>query len=127
MTATWSTVDGTAVAGADYVARTGQVVFAPGVSAVTVPVTLLGDWLIEPDETFTIALSIGRIGADTCAVWILPPMVGSEPRRVRSTTALLLAMAVAGTGAKRSADRPRWFEIPRPPPPTGAILAEGQP
>ncbi|MFN8195869.1 MAG: polysaccharide biosynthesis C-terminal domain-containing protein [Nocardioidaceae bacterium] len=54
--------------------------------------------VVQAIAAFTIALSIGRIGADTCAVWILPPMVGSEPRRVRSTTALLLAMAVAGTG-----------------------------
>lgn len=47
---------------------------------------------------FTIAMSIGRLGTDTCAVWILPPMVTAEPRRVRSTTALLLGIAVVASG-----------------------------
>lgn len=53
--------------------------------------------VLQAVAAFTIALSIGRLGADTCAVWILPPMVASEPRRVRSTIALLLGLAAAGT------------------------------
>ena len=52
----YATTDGTAVAGADYLATEGALTFAPGGAAMTVPVTLLVDGVDEPDETFVLQL-----------------------------------------------------------------------
>ncbi len=57
VTVTYATSDGTATAGADYVAGSGVLTFAPGVTAQTIPVTLLGDTDDEANETFTLTLS----------------------------------------------------------------------
>jgi hypothetical protein len=53
----YSTADGTAIAGSDYVARSGTLTFAPGVTAQGVAVTVNGDTAVEPNETFTVGLS----------------------------------------------------------------------
>ncbi|OQP77188.1 hemagglutinin [Xanthomonas phaseoli pv. syngonii LMG 9055] len=49
--------DGTATAGSDYVARSGTLSFAPGVTAQGVAVTVNGDTAVEPNETFSVGLS----------------------------------------------------------------------
>ncbi|MEA9581291.1 putative Ig domain-containing protein [Xanthomonas nasturtii] len=53
----YSTADGTAIAGSDYVARSGTLTFAPGVTAQGVAVTVNGDNAVEPNETLTVGLS----------------------------------------------------------------------
>lgn len=53
----YATADGTATAGSDYVARSGTLTFAPGVAAQGVAVTVNGDTAVEPNETFSMALS----------------------------------------------------------------------
>ncbi|MDO9713754.1 Calx-beta domain-containing protein [Paracraurococcus lichenis] len=53
----YTTRDGTAVAGSDYVATSGTITFAAGETSKTISVALLGDQVVEPDETFTLALS----------------------------------------------------------------------
>lgn len=55
--------------------------------------------VLQAIAAFTIAASVGRIGLDTCAVWILPPMVHSEPERVRATVRVLIVLAAAGAVA----------------------------
>lgn len=55
--AVWSTSDGSATAGADYVAGSGAVSFAVGQTTRTVEVTVQGDTLDEADETFSVALA----------------------------------------------------------------------
>ena len=45
-----------ASAGADYLAASGTLVFAPGVTSNAVPVTLIGDALHEADETFSVRI-----------------------------------------------------------------------
>jgi hypothetical protein len=52
-----STVDGTALAGQDYVASNATVSFNAGVTTVNVAVSLVNNTLAEPDETFGVALS----------------------------------------------------------------------
>lgn len=66
----YTTVDGTAAAGLDYVATSGTLTFAPGVVTQTVPVTLTADTIDEADETFTLNLSapVGAILADAQGV-----------------------------------------------------------
>ena len=56
----WTTADGTATAGIDYVAASGQVAFQDGESVKTVEVTVTGDAAVESSETF----SAGAIHAD---------------------------------------------------------------
>ena len=49
--------DGTATAGADYVARSGKIVFNPGDTVKTRTVMTVQDNLAEPVENFTMTLS----------------------------------------------------------------------
>ena len=53
----FTTVNGTATSGADYIASAGQVTFAPLEIVKTVAVQILADAMVEPNETFTIPLS----------------------------------------------------------------------
>jgi hypothetical protein len=53
----YATADGTAVAGADYVFKTGTLVFEPGELSKTVAVAIVQDLLMEPDETFHLVLT----------------------------------------------------------------------
>jgi hypothetical protein len=56
--ADFATADGTAtVAGGDYQATTGSLLFAAGTTSRTLGVLVNGDATQEPDETFTVALS----------------------------------------------------------------------
>lgn len=53
----YATADGTAVAGQDYSAVNGTLVFPAGVTQQTVNVPVLGDLRLEADETFFLSLS----------------------------------------------------------------------
>nr|WP_320204022.1 putative Ig domain-containing protein [Agrobacterium rosae]MDX8306017.1 putative Ig domain-containing protein [Agrobacterium rosae] len=53
----YATANGTATAGSDYVARSGTLTFAPGVTAQGVAITVNGDTAVEPNETFSLGLS----------------------------------------------------------------------
>ncbi len=53
----YSTANGTATAGSDYVAISGTLTFSPLETSKTVSVTINGDDLNEPNETFTLNLS----------------------------------------------------------------------
>src|SRR6185503_16161968 len=52
VTVNFSTANGTAVAGSDYIATNGILSFAPGVTNRSVPVAVLGDSLNESNEVF---------------------------------------------------------------------------
>jgi hypothetical protein len=56
----YTTADSTpisAVAGTDYVSTSGTLTFAPGTTSAQINVTVNGDTIVEPDETFLIKLS----------------------------------------------------------------------
>jgi sugar lactone lactonase YvrE len=57
VTVNYSTADGTAVAGSDYVATSGTLTFAPGVTSNFINVAVNGDTVVEPDETLLVKLS----------------------------------------------------------------------
>jgi hypothetical protein len=57
VTVAYATGNGTATAGADYVAVSGTLTFAPGETAKTIPVPIVDDGTNEPAETFTFTLS----------------------------------------------------------------------
>ncbi len=53
----YATADGTATAGSDYTSTTGQLVFQPGQTSLSVTVPVAGDTSGEADETFFLNLS----------------------------------------------------------------------
>ena len=62
VTVSYATAAATATATDDYTSRSGTLSFAPGVTATTVKVPVVGDLTGETDETFTLTLS-GASGA----------------------------------------------------------------
>jgi len=56
-TVAYATANGTATAGTDYTAASGVVTFTPGTTTQPLPVQVLGDVAVEPDETFLVNLS----------------------------------------------------------------------
>jgi Ca2+-binding RTX toxin-like protein len=57
VTIDYATADGTATAGSDYTATSGTLTFAPGETSKTVNVSVLGDTIIEANETVLLNLS----------------------------------------------------------------------
>lgn len=57
VTVEWSTQDGSATSGLDYVAAGGSLTFAPGQTSKPVDIPLLGDSIDEEDETFFVRLT----------------------------------------------------------------------
>ena len=56
VTVGYATAPGTATAGADYVATSGSLSLAPGVTEKSVTVPVVGETIYEPDETLTLEL-----------------------------------------------------------------------
>lgn len=56
VTVDYETADGTAMAGEDYLRTSGTLTFAPGTTTATLIVPVLGDRVVEPDETFRVVL-----------------------------------------------------------------------
>jgi Ca2+-binding RTX toxin-like protein len=63
VTVDWVTGPGTALGDVDFVVSSGTVAFAPGEVSKTVNVEVIGDALVEGDETFTVSLSNATGGA----------------------------------------------------------------
>jgi chitinase len=57
VTVDWATADQGAIAGEDYVAASGTLTFLPGETDKTIDVSVIGDTIVEPDETFAVVLS----------------------------------------------------------------------
>ncbi|MEA2420921.1 MAG: hypothetical protein QOF55_20, partial [Thermoleophilaceae bacterium] len=109
VTVNWATSDGTATAGSDYLADTGQLVLEPGQTSAGIDVTVLGDGAVEADETFNVTLSnpqqatIGRATGqatirndDTQAGGSPPP--GPSDRAIVGTIGSEPAFGVGVTG-----------------------------
>jgi len=52
----WSLSGGTASAGTDFTGASGELVFDPGTTTLSISVTVLGDSTVEPDETVSVVL-----------------------------------------------------------------------
>ena len=57
ITVNYATTPGTATAGVDYTSTSGTLTFNPGDTTKTITVSVIGDTVVEPDETFLVALS----------------------------------------------------------------------
>jgi len=57
ITVNYTTVNGSATAGSDYLAASGTLTIPAGATSATIPVTVYGDTSYEADEIFTLSLS----------------------------------------------------------------------
>ena len=57
VTVAYATANGTATAGSDYQSGSGTLTFAPGQTSKTITVSVIGDRLAEPNETYFVNLS----------------------------------------------------------------------
>ncbi|MBI4663155.1 MAG: immunoglobulin domain-containing protein [Verrucomicrobia bacterium] len=53
----FATIDGTATGGNDYQSASGTLTFLPGETNQTIIVQIIGDTVVEPDESFSVSLS----------------------------------------------------------------------
>ncbi len=86
----WSTVAGSAVAGSDFAAASGTLVFAPGMTQQVIVLSVLGDTAVEPDETFQVVLgsvSGGTLGDGTGMVTIRNDDTSTTPTTPTTGTA----------------------------------------
>ena len=78
VTVDWSTADGTATAGEDYVASSGTLTFAAGERGHEVAVSVLDDAHDEGEETFTLHLS-NAVGAELADAEATGKIANSDP------------------------------------------------
>jgi hypothetical protein len=93
------TADGSAVQPSDYEPVSTSVTFAPGQVTETVDVTVHGDTVVEPDETFTLQLSNATdaiIGVDTGNGTIVNDDIAAPAPPVQPTASLGDASALEG-------------------------------
>jgi probable HAF family extracellular repeat protein len=79
VTVNYATADGAASAGSDYQATGGTLTFAPGQTSKTIAVSVIGDRLPEPNETFTGNLS-GATNGTIASGQGLGTILDDEPR-----------------------------------------------
>ncbi|MCP4657330.1 MAG: hypothetical protein GY856_18115, partial [bacterium] len=108
ITVDYQSAEGTAASTLDYLTASGNVVFAPGTTSQTVAITVLGDVLDEPDETFRVVLSnpVNVVVADGEALGTIvddddPPKVSIDDVSVvegdAGTNAAVFTLTLAGT------------------------------
>jgi CSLREA domain-containing protein len=114
VTVNFATANGTAVAGSDYVATSGVLTFAAGITTQTITVSVVGDTVVEGNETFFVNLSspanatiaaaqgTGTIVDDDTAV--VPAALVPIPT-LGEWSLLLLTVLVAGVAAVRMRNR----------------------
>ncbi|MCB1094216.1 MAG: hypothetical protein KDN22_01435 [Verrucomicrobiae bacterium] len=105
----YTTADGTAVAGSDYTTTNGIATFAVGTDSVTVSVPVLNDQIDEPDtETFTLTLSTpvnltiaDASGTATITDDDLPPAVSiADATAAEGSAGLVFVVSIAGTSVQ---------------------------
>jgi hypothetical protein len=84
VTVNYTTVDGTAIAGTDYVATSGTLTFAPGQTSQYISVTVIGNAVYQPGRTFSVVLSNpqnARMGSQggNCTIFDDAPLANIGP------------------------------------------------
>ena len=125
VTVDYTTADGTAQAGVDYVSTSGTITFPPQATEAGIAVALLPDAIPESDETFRVVLSnpsAGIVLADAEAVGTIsdddtPPPIdaadtsAAEALGVQMVFAVTLSEAAAQDGHRRLRDRERDGDV----------------
>jgi hypothetical protein len=98
VTVNYATANGTAIAGSDYVAKTGTLTFAAGVTSQSFTITINGDTAKEANETFAVNLTgvtNGSVGNGTATVTIVnddgSPLLAAAPAGGAGATAEVTA------------------------------------
>jgi hypothetical protein len=106
VTMSYATANGTAIAPADYQAKSGTVTFVPGDVSETITIAVVGDGLDEPNETFVVNLSapVGATLADAQGIGTILDDDVPAP----TPTAAALPDAATG-GADGSAASSGWL------------------
>lgn len=115
----YTTVDGTAAAGFDYVAATGSVTIAPGQSSALIAVSVMGDSIAERDGAFGLRLA-NLTGATAAATTLLAPGLVSivdddvtaiDDIGATPATARALPVNVTSTSAINTQGDVDWFRV----------------
>ena len=109
VTVKYATVNGTAVAGTDYTARSGTATFPAGASSLTVPVVVRGDATVEAAETFGLNLGtpVGAVLADTAGLGVIRNDDGSTSAAPAPALSVGDGWVVEGSAADDSAGKGR--------------------
>jgi serralysin len=116
---TYTTVDGNAVAGIDYVAATGSVTIAAGQTSALIPVSVLGDSINDMDKVFGLqlnALTGATASAATLAATGLVTIIDDDVSSVddigaTAATARALPINVVSTSAINTQGDVDWFRV----------------
>lgn len=114
----YSTADGTAVAGSDYTAVAGTLVFADGETSHTFTIPIADDLVSEPDETVTLSLSgptdleviggppraIMTIQSNSTPLFLIPNGIDVPEGDSGTTNGLVTVSLTAQTGRTVTAD-----------------------
>jgi hypothetical protein len=96
VTVNYTTANGSALAGQDYVAQSGILTFAAGVTQQNILVAVIGDSVVENSETFTVTLSDPSEGASI--------LDGSGTGTIADDDASLSIAAASADAAEGNAD-----------------------
>lgn len=81
ITLDYTTIDGTAIAGEDFIATSGVITLYSDESSVVIPVEIIGDTIAEPDETFSLEVSnpsYGNFGEDAVTLIAVRTIVDDD-------------------------------------------------
>ncbi|HEX5702834.1 MAG TPA: Calx-beta domain-containing protein [Pyrinomonadaceae bacterium] len=106
VTVDYTTANVTASDSSDYVATSGQLSFAPGETSKPINVTINGDMLVEPDETFRVNLSNSTGGAG-----IAPPGFGTGTIKNDDTANLVISQVYGGGNNSGATFKNDYIEI----------------
>ncbi|WP_412550694.1 galactose oxidase-like domain-containing protein [Shimia sp. MIT910701] len=93
---TFTTVDGTAVAGLDYVAQTGTIIFQPGAIRASVTIDLMRDTLSESTEAFSLLVTPVDEGIGLSAVSGTGMIVNNDRNQILGTEGIDLLAGTQG-------------------------------
>jgi hypothetical protein len=102
---TYTTANGTAAAPGDYAALSGNLTFSAGQTSRTVAVSVVGDTVVEPTETFFVNLSgaSGATIADSQGVGTITNDDGSTPGAVAVVWTAAVGVRVTGNSLAKTA------------------------
>jgi len=93
VTVHYTTANGSALAGQDYVAQSGILTFAPGVTQQNILIAIVGDAVVEGSESFTVTLSDPSEGASI--------LDGSATGTIHNDDVATAVLSIAATNASK--------------------------
>ncbi len=101
VTVIYATANGTATTGSDYNAKSGTVTFAPGQTAQTIDVAILGDTAVEANERFLVQLTSAS-GATIATSQGFGTILNDDVQQVLPSLAITSASTTEGNSATRN-------------------------